>query len=81
MFGIDVYEGDGSVDWLEVKRSGKSFAFVKATEGRTIKDKLFPKHWVALKQAGLIRGAYHFSIQKLPIRLTKQRSFSKLWRS
>ncbi len=60
MFGIDVAETDGAVDWVAVKNSGKSFAFAKATEGVTIKDSMFSTHWPAMKKAGIIRGAYHY---------------------
>ncbi|HEY9893549.1 MAG TPA: GH25 family lysozyme [Candidatus Sericytochromatia bacterium] len=59
MYGIDVYEGIGRVDWAAVKRSGKTFAFIRATEGVTIKDTMFAQHWPILKMDGLIRGAYH----------------------
>ena len=60
MEGIDVYEKDGRVDWTAVKNSGKTFAFVKATEGVTIKDSAFAHHWQTMKTVGIIRGAYHF---------------------
>lgn len=60
MYGIDVYEGDGRIDWATVKNSGKTFAFVRATEGASVKDKTFSKHWPILKMDGMIRGAYHF---------------------
>lgn len=59
MYGIDVFEGDGQVDWAAVKYSGKTFAFVKATEGTTIKDSYFTRHWSVMKMDGIIRGAYH----------------------
>ena len=60
MYGIDVYEGDGSVDWTAVRNSGKTFAFVRATEGLTITDQAFDHHWPVMKMDGIIRGAYHF---------------------
>ena len=60
MYGIDVYEGDGSVDWTAVRNSGKTFAFVRATEGLTITDQAFAHHWPVMKMDGVIRGAYHF---------------------
>jgi len=44
-----------------VKNSGKSFAFMKATEGTTYKDPTFKTNWANAKAAGLIRGAYHFA--------------------
>ena len=60
MFGIDVSEHTVRVDWAAVKNSGKTFAFVRATEGASVKDKAFAKHWPILKMNGIIRGAYHF---------------------
>ena len=60
MLGIDVADQDGRVDWTTVKNSGKTFAFVKATEGVSIKDSAFAHHWPTMKAAGIIRGAYHF---------------------
>ncbi|MEH2458070.1 GH25 family lysozyme [Nostoc sp.] len=60
MEGIDVADQDGRVDWTAVKNSGKTFAFVKATEGVSIKDSAFAHHWQTMKTVGIIRGAYHF---------------------
>ena len=77
MYGIDVYEGDGRVDWAAVKNSGKTFAFVRATEGASIKDQAFPKHWPILKMDGIIRGAYHFFHPKTSNPTTQAQEFIK----
>ena len=37
-----------------------SYAFIKATEGTTLKDKCFRRHWNNAGKAGIRRGAYHF---------------------
>lgn len=37
-----------------------SYVFIKATEGNTLKDKNFKKHWRNAGKAGIRRGAYHF---------------------
>lgn len=37
-----------------------SYVFIKATEGTTLKDKHFRKHWKDADKAGIRRGAYHF---------------------
>lgn len=37
-----------------------SFVFIKATEGKSLKDKYFRKHWENAGRKGLRRGAYHF---------------------
>lgn len=60
--GIDVSHFQGTVDWPLVKDQGVSFAFVKATEGLFHCDTLFYKNWKSIKQANLLRGAYHFFI-------------------
>jgi GH25 family lysozyme M1 (1,4-beta-N-acetylmuramidase) len=38
-----------------------TFAFTKATDGLHTTDKTFSTNWIAMKTAGLIRGAYHFA--------------------
>ena len=58
--GIDVSHFQGTVDWKEVAASGAAFAFVKATQGITYVDPHFAENWPAMKEAGLLRGAYHF---------------------
>lgn len=58
--GIDVSHFQGTINWTSVKNSGKRFAFAKATEGRTFTDPRFASNWPAMKNVGLIRGAYHF---------------------
>ena len=59
--GIDVSHWQGDVDWRAVKKSGRRFAFAKATEGRSMVDEKFEQNWKNMKEAGLIRGAYHFA--------------------
>ena len=58
--GLDVFHGDGSVDWESVVKVGMEFAYVKATEGITVTDSLFAQNWKAMKAVGIMRGAYHF---------------------
>ncbi|MEZ5912554.1 MAG: GH25 family lysozyme [Paracoccaceae bacterium] len=58
--GIDVSRWQGTVDWSQARRSGVSFAFVKATEGGDVADPLFARNWRATARAGLPRGAYHY---------------------
>ena len=59
--GVDVSHWQGDVDWQAVRKSGRRFAFAKATEGRTMVDEKFQKNWQGMKAAGLLRGAYHFA--------------------
>jgi lysozyme len=58
--GIDISHYDGAIDWAKVAGSGRKFAFAKATEGVTYLDPQFATNWAGMKQAGLVRGAYHF---------------------
>jgi MYXO-CTERM domain-containing protein len=59
--GIDVYSGNGPVDWTEAKKDGGiSWAILKATQGTYDDDTAFAANWAAAKDAGVARGAYHF---------------------
>jgi lysozyme len=58
--GIDVSHFQGDVDWPTVKATGVSFAFAKATESTGTVDPMFKTNWQAMKDAGILRGAYHF---------------------
>ena len=58
--GIDVYNGDGVIDWKAVATSGRTFGFAKSSEGMTIVDSRFADNWKAMRTAGIYRGAYHF---------------------
>ncbi len=58
--GIDISHFQGTVDWAKVKSAGSAFAFTKATEGLNTVDAMFSTNWPAMKEAGLLRGAYHF---------------------
>ena len=60
--GIDVSSWQGPVDWGAVRRSGRLFAFAKATEGQTFVDKMFVNNRVEMAANGLVlRGLYHFA--------------------
>ena len=58
--GLDVFHGDGPVDWASVAAAGIEFAYVKASEGVAVTDSRFAQNWKAMKEAGVMRGAYHF---------------------
>jgi len=58
--GIDVSHYQDVIDWKSIAESGIFFVFVKATEGMTLKDKLFNRNWERIKREGIRRGAYHF---------------------
>ncbi|MCC3160731.1 glycoside hydrolase family 25 protein [Hymenobacter sp. 15J16-1T3B] len=58
--GIDVSSYQGSIDWDEVARHRVRFAFIKASEGVSLRDRRFARNWRGAKRAGICRGAYHF---------------------
>src|SRR5579863_6399541 len=58
--GIDVYSGDGTIDWTQVKGSGRQFAFIKATQGNYNTQSTFAANWSAAATAGVLRSPYHF---------------------
>ena len=58
--GIDIYNGNGKVDWKAVAKDGVKFAWIKCSEGTTFKDKSRKRNITAARKAGLIVGGYHF---------------------
>ncbi|HKH43591.1 MAG TPA: glycoside hydrolase family 25 protein [Thermoanaerobaculia bacterium] len=58
--GIDVSHLQQTIDWTQVQKAGKAFAFMKATDGITWTDPSFMTNWSGATAAGLLRGAYHF---------------------
>ncbi len=59
--GIDVSHYSGKRDWRCLVDLGIDFAFIKATEGATVKDELFARHRASMRAAGIPCGAYHFA--------------------
>ena len=45
---------------MKVRNVQLGFVFIKATEGIVNTDPQFKRNWKKSKQAGMIRGAYHF---------------------
>ena len=66
--GIDVSHYNGDLQWKAIKQAdlfdttSLKFVFIKATEGKTLKDSHFSKNWNNSKKHGFVRGAYHFYI-------------------
>lgn len=58
--GIDVSAYQPRVNWPQVAKAGHRFAFVKATEGAGVVDKLYAQHRREARAAGLLVGSYHF---------------------
>ena len=65
--GIDVSKYQSMIAWKEVrnmkiKAIQLGFVFIKATEGTANTDPQFKRNWKKSKDAGMLRGAYHFFI-------------------
>jgi lysozyme len=63
--GIDVSKYQDIIDWgsvrdMQVSNVRMTFAYIKATEGLGNEDAYFKRNWKKTKDAGLVRGAYHF---------------------
>lgn len=59
--GIDVASWQKTVNWKSWKKSGRSFAYVKATEGTSYRNPYFRSQYDGSMKVGMIRGAYHFA--------------------
>ena len=57
--GIDISNFQPAFDWA-AEKGRISFAFIKATEGKTFTDPEFGTNWRHAKAIGIVRGAYHF---------------------
>ena len=60
LFGIDVSNNNGSVNWTTVYGNGPRFGFAKATEGNYFEDGDYVANMKNGKAAGLQMGAYDF---------------------
>jgi len=65
--GIDVSRYQKSINWklvkqMKVENIRLGFSFIKATEGIGFVDDMFRRNWKKSKEAGVIRGAYHYLI-------------------
>ncbi|MFF7165498.1 lysozyme [Streptomyces sp. NPDC008086] len=60
--GHDVSSHQKNVNWQSAKGKGAQFAYVKATESHTYRNPYFNQQYNGSRNAGLIRGAYHFAL-------------------
>lgn len=65
IYGIDVSRYQNRINWKEVRNMNVQnifiqFVFIKATEGKYMKDKRFKENWKEAKENGITRGAYHY---------------------
>lgn len=71
MKGIDVYSGQGDIDFNKVKSEGIEVVYIKATEGITYTDPTLKSFYDKAKMAGLKVGFYHFLRNNNPIEEAK----------
>ncbi len=58
--GVDVSVYQGSIDWAQVKASGRGFGIARVSDGTANPDSTFVGNWSGMKNAGMVRGAYQF---------------------
>lgn len=58
--GVDVSHYQGTINWPQVAASS-TFAFEKATEGKTLVDMTYPVNRMGAESVGIKVGAYHFA--------------------
>ena len=58
--GVDVAIYEPNVDWHALRRQGYLFAFIRATSSTGYVDPKFAEHWEGAREAGFLRGAYHY---------------------
>jgi lysozyme len=58
--GIDVSYYQDVIDWPRVRRAGIRFAFIRLSDGVTLRDPRFAINWAEARRAGIVRGAYQF---------------------
>jgi lysozyme len=63
VYGIDVSRHQGHIDWSKVKRwqdKPLHFVYIKASEGKSLKDVKYDYNIREAKKHGLLVGSYHF---------------------
>lgn len=58
--GVDVSVYEPRVDWRTLRSQGFRFALIRATSSLSYVDPKFAEHWAGAREAGILRGAYHY---------------------
>jgi len=58
--GVDVSVYEPNVDWRALRAQGFRFALIRATSSTGYTDPKFAAHWAGAREAGILRGAYHY---------------------
>lgn len=61
IYGIDVSASQNPINWTQVLNSGKSFAWIKATEGSNYISSTFTTHTSNASATSIVTGVYHFA--------------------
>lgn len=77
--GIDVSHHNGEIDWERVTAQNIKFAYIKASEGNDLQDRLFEKNWQGVRRVGLIPGAFHV-FGNCSRGVDQARNFLSIWR-
>ena len=60
--GTDVSNWQPSLNWSSLWNQGSRFAYVKTSEGDSIRNSLFQQQYAGAGAVGMHRGGYHFAI-------------------
>jgi lysozyme len=58
--GVDISSYEPRVDWHTLRAQGFKFALIRATSSLSYVDPKFAEHWAGARDAGILRGAYHY---------------------
>ncbi|MET7701176.1 lysozyme [Streptomyces sp. NPDC005485] len=73
--GHDVSSHQKTVNWQSAKAKGARFVYIKATEGGTYRNPRFGSQYSGARNAGLLRGAYHFALPNKSSGTTQAKHF------
>ncbi len=77
--GFDVSKWQPHVDFAKAKAAGMGFVFMRASNGTNpANEQLFVPHWQGARDAGLIRGAYHYFVPSLDAKAQAQLFLSQI---
>lgn len=58
--GIDVSYHQGRIQWPKVEKAGIRFAFIRVSDGLTVRDTQFAQNWEGARRANIRRGVYQY---------------------
>jgi GH25 family lysozyme M1 (1,4-beta-N-acetylmuramidase) len=61
-----------AINWPAVRKSGREFAIVKATEGTSYVNPWFARDYAGIRTAAMVRGSYHFAHPARPLASSAQ---------